>query len=202
MANPNHTGAGRLTAERLEEIRTFLKDFDDDDYPLSKPAVVELLSHIDALSPPAEGGRDFPSDWLPTAANVNALPEPLRKYISALETDADPAGTIRSEFILRNDIVPALTARVAELEAIRDKLLTDLNWWGDKAQEAERRLAAARAEALEEAARLIDGWSNATNYLPVSPTVNQLAGWLNERDTRMGVAIRALSTPVTSEEGT
>lgn len=63
-----------------------------------------------------------PDDWLPTAASINALPKPLRKYIHDLETNCDPAGTIRSEVLLREHTVPALTARVAELERERDTL--------------------------------------------------------------------------------
>lgn len=30
-------------------------------------------------------------DWLPTADNVNALPDPVRKYIHDIETRCDPA---------------------------------------------------------------------------------------------------------------
>lgn len=35
---------------------------------------------------------DIPDDWLPTPANINALPDPIRRYIHHLETRADPAG--------------------------------------------------------------------------------------------------------------
>lgn len=42
-------------------------------------------------------------DWTPTPENINTLPEPLRKYIHALATDADPQGTIRENFILREE---------------------------------------------------------------------------------------------------
>lgn len=59
----------------------------------------------------------IPDDWKPTAGTIRSLPRPLRKYIHDLETDCDPAGTIRSEVLLREHTVPALTARVAELEA-------------------------------------------------------------------------------------
>lgn len=73
------------------------------------------------------------ADWQPTAANVNALPDSLRRYIHALETDCDPAGTIRSAVILRDHIVPELEAKVSaltsELEAARgaalEKMLVD-----------------------------------------------------------------------------
>ena len=44
---------------------------------------------------------DIPDDWLPTAANINALPEPLRRYIHDLETRADPAGDVLLIYELR-----------------------------------------------------------------------------------------------------
>lgn len=49
-----------------------------------------------------------------TAAEINALPDRVRRYIMMLETDADPSGTIRSEMHLR-DQVEALELRVIEL---------------------------------------------------------------------------------------
>lgn len=63
----------------------------------------------EALDPAAPASRD----WLPTPANINALPDPVRRYIMHLETDCDPAGTIRSEVILREHTVPELQALVA-----------------------------------------------------------------------------------------
>lgn len=40
-------------------------------------------------------------DWVPTANNINALPDSIRKYIHDLETRADPAGDIREIHLLR-----------------------------------------------------------------------------------------------------
>ena len=37
------------------------------------------------------------------AEEINALPERLRKYVHALETECDPAGTIRENFRLREE---------------------------------------------------------------------------------------------------
>lgn len=79
-------------------------------YPLTATELAALRASDRVLQ------STIPADWQPTATNINALPEPLRKYIHALETDCDPAGTIRSEVLLREHTVPALTARVAELE--------------------------------------------------------------------------------------
>lgn len=53
--------------------------------------------------------------WTPTPANINALPESVRRYIHDLETNADPAGTIR-EAICQKENAMALARRVEELE--------------------------------------------------------------------------------------
>ena len=42
-------------------------------------------------------------DWIPTPANINALPEPLRGYIHDLETVCDPAGDMRELFRLQTE---------------------------------------------------------------------------------------------------
>jgi hypothetical protein len=43
----------------------------------------------------------IPDDWVPTAAAINALPLPLRRYIHDLETMADPAGLVQENYELR-----------------------------------------------------------------------------------------------------
>lgn len=64
------------------------------------------------------------SDWLPSAENINALPEPLRKYIADLETNADPAGMVRENSILR-DTVAALEAQLTEQKQNAWELIAD-----------------------------------------------------------------------------
>jgi hypothetical protein len=54
--------------------------------------------------------------WTPTPANINALPNPIRRYIHDLESNADPSGTIR-EAICQRENAMALAFRVKELEA-------------------------------------------------------------------------------------
>ena len=46
---------------------------------------------------------DIPADWTPTNENINALPEPLRRYIHDLETVCDPAGDVRELFRLKTE---------------------------------------------------------------------------------------------------
>lgn len=53
-------------------------------------------------------------DWLPTADSINALPEPLRRFIHDLETMADPAGLVQENYELK--------AQVRAVEAMVEKL--------------------------------------------------------------------------------
>lgn len=53
-------------------------------------------------------------DWLPTADNINALPDPLRRYIHDLETMADPAGLVQENYELK--------AQVRAVEAMMERL--------------------------------------------------------------------------------
>jgi hypothetical protein len=52
---------------------------------------------------------DIGPDWKPTAANINALPDPLRIYVHHLETHMDPAFTLQQ--------LAEAKDRIAELEA-------------------------------------------------------------------------------------
>ncbi len=45
----------------------------------------------------------LPDNWLPTAANINALPTPLRSYIRDLETRCDPAGIVRENVLTKDE---------------------------------------------------------------------------------------------------
>lgn len=63
----------------------------------------------------------IPADWKPTAENINALPDPLRRYIHNLETDADPAGTIRQNVLTRDENA-MLRRKVGEQDAEIERL--------------------------------------------------------------------------------
>ncbi len=52
--------------------------------------------------------RLWPAYWRPTPRCVNALPDPVRRYIHDLETRCDPAGDLR-ELILTKVENRALT---------------------------------------------------------------------------------------------
>jgi len=57
----------------------------------------------------------IPDDWTPTAANINALPKPLREYIMRLESQTGTPGLIQENYALRMKVA-ALEALVAELQ--------------------------------------------------------------------------------------
>jgi hypothetical protein len=72
-------------------------------------------------------------DWRPTAAHINALPEPVRSFIHQLETHVvDPAGDV-AQLVLGKDTIRQLEAALAEseaevtaLHAERDRLKAEL----------------------------------------------------------------------------
>lgn len=53
------------------------------------------------------------NDWLPTAENINALPEPVRNYVAGLETNADPPSMVADNIIMR-DTIKALEKKLEE----------------------------------------------------------------------------------------
>lgn len=57
----------------------------------------------------------IPRGWRPTARNINRLPMPLRHFIHALQTECDPAGTIRENVLVKEEN-EALRRKIAELK--------------------------------------------------------------------------------------
>jgi hypothetical protein len=80
------------------------------------PSVVRFMLQafleIDATEEAVAGGEG----WLPTAENVNALPEGVRRYVHDLEQRCDPAHDIQKMAVQAGTIC-ALDAKVRELEA-------------------------------------------------------------------------------------
>ena len=62
---------------------------------------------------------DIKPDWSPTPANINALPNPLRRYIHDLKTICDPAGDVAEMFRLRGEQTVAVGMRAARCECGR-----------------------------------------------------------------------------------
>ena len=63
----------------------------------------ELKKEIEALTLAIRILEMYKVNWLPTAENISALPEPIRKYIGELETNADPLSMIRDNTLLREN---------------------------------------------------------------------------------------------------
>src|SRR5215813_13342461 len=80
------------------------------------PSVVRFMLQeflaIDATEAAIAGGEG----WLPTAENINALPEGIRRYVHDLETRCDLAHDVQ-KMALQADTIRGLDAKVRELEA-------------------------------------------------------------------------------------
>src|SRR5262245_14748162 len=74
--------------------------------------MLQAFLEIDATEAAVAGGEG----WLPTAENVNALPEGIRRYVHDLETRCDPAHDVQ-KMALQADTIRGLDAKVRELEA-------------------------------------------------------------------------------------
>ena len=73
--------------------------------------MLQSFLEIDADEVPIEGGLG----WLPTAENVNALPDGIRRHVHDLETRCDPAHDVQ-KMARQADTIRALHAKVEELK--------------------------------------------------------------------------------------
>src|SRR5215471_17675226 len=74
--------------------------------------MLQAFLEIDATDATVAGGEG----WLPTAENVNALPDGIRRYIYDLQTRCDPAHDVQ-KMALQAATIRGLDAKVRELEA-------------------------------------------------------------------------------------
>jgi hypothetical protein len=58
----------------------------------------------------------IPTSWTPTTENINNLPKPLRRFVHDLQSNCDPAGMIRENICLKENLA-ALQCRIEELES-------------------------------------------------------------------------------------
>ena len=63
---------------------------------------------------------DIPDDWLPIPACIYELPDSLRQNIHDLETLVDPAGIVRENWLVRDQIAQ----RGALVDSLRDDKAT------------------------------------------------------------------------------
>lgn len=81
-------------------------------------------------------------DWLPTAENINALPEPVRNYIGSLEMNADRPSMVADNIIMK-DTIKALE-KLTELPEITEA------WTEAKAKEIKALIEDAQDEDLSD----------------------------------------------------
>ena len=98
MNKPNKHDLPKLRGLKVDEIIS--------KYPSAIRIILrELLLRLEKF--------EVNDDWLPTPENINALPEPVRKFIHDLETNADPAHIVR-ENILIKDTCKLLLSKLEE----------------------------------------------------------------------------------------
>jgi len=87
-----------------------------------------------------------------SSAELNALPDKIRRYIHDLETEADPAGTIRQNILVREENqmlrnhIEAEQSAYAELEKHSERIEVAYLASESRAEDAETQLAELRGE--------------------------------------------------------
>ena len=92
----------------LVQILAVINDRESCEGALEEIQRIAVVALNDA--PPA---GDYWQRWLPDPEHINALPQPVRKYVHDLETNADPAGIVAENALLR-DTVGALEVRIRD----------------------------------------------------------------------------------------
>jgi len=105
-----------LSKERLEYLLTIMKQ-DSIQYSIDNNSYkMRLISEIQQACKQIKEmihHQGIDKDWLPTPENINALPEPVKKFIHDLETNTDPAHIVR-ENILIKDTCKLLLSKLEE----------------------------------------------------------------------------------------
>lgn len=84
---------------------------------------LEIANKIRALILGGRGGA-VTGDWIPSPDNINALPDPLKKYIHDLETNCDPARLVQENTCLW-DTIHAMESAQKELDEEREAALAE-----------------------------------------------------------------------------
>lgn len=66
------------------------------------PTLLRLREKMDATPAALAAPAAAQGAWTPTPESINALPQPVREYIHALEANCDPAGMVRENAMLRD----------------------------------------------------------------------------------------------------
>ncbi len=116
-----------------------------------------------------------------TPKEINALPERVRLYIHALETNADPAGMVQENVLLR-DQTKALDAMIARLKSELSCLTDSRDYWMGAESKIQR-----VAQALEADNAYLKSWGT-----------NQY-GNLKERNKVLVAALNGISNLIVDE---
>jgi len=84
--------------ENKLDLRAFQYDFPQEEFNNKMEKLNKAEEQIVALIKKPE----VDEAWLPTAENINALPEPVRKYIHDIETNTDPAHIVRENILIKD----------------------------------------------------------------------------------------------------
>ncbi len=90
----------KATAQLIDELRRYGKI---QEYFDGIKAEISALGGVVQLA--SLWNKDIPDkSWLPTAENINALPEPVRNYIADMQTNADPPSMVADNIIMKDTI--------------------------------------------------------------------------------------------------
>lgn len=100
---------------------------------LKTQKIQEYLNGIEAciaLTRKLKEKQGIGKNWLPTAENINALPEPVRDYIAGLQTNADPPSMVADNIIMK-DTIKTLEKMLEERPAVDEGFV---NIWAKEFQ--------------------------------------------------------------------
>lgn len=95
----------KLSKERLEYLLAIMKKNSIEYSVVNNSYDIRLLPEIKQACKQIKEmihQQGIDEDWLPTPDNINALPEPVRKFIHDLETNTDPAHIVRENILIKD----------------------------------------------------------------------------------------------------
>jgi len=92
---------GMLYATQFSKCEVCHKDFKDIN---DRWRILQLHAIVEHAVCRSCYEKNQGKEWIPTPENINALPEPIRQYISDLETQSDPAGMVRENTLLKDQL--------------------------------------------------------------------------------------------------
>ena len=120
-----------LSKERLEYLLAIMKKNSIEYSVVNNSYDIRLLPEIKQACKQIKEmilQQGIDEDWLPTPDNINALPEPVRKFIHDLETNTDPAHIVRENILIKD------TCKLL-LEKLEEKRKVDqafVNTWANE----------------------------------------------------------------------